>query len=83
MLASDATESEYGIKPLPNKVTGYIEVGNVARSLDMSTRWVKDQVKAGHLSGFRLGNRIVIDRRSLEDFMAAREIKSDYPVKEH
>ena len=52
-----------------------IEVNKLAKMLDMSPRWIKDKVKAGELLGYRLGNRIVVNRQSVDDFMAAREMR--------
>ena len=47
----------------------HYEVNRVAALLDMSPRWVKQRVKDGELKGRRLGNRIVIEAGSLNDFL--------------
>lgn len=50
-------------------ISVHYEVNKVAALLDMSPRWVKERVKAGQLKGRRLGNRIVIDGESLNDYL--------------
>lgn len=52
----------------------HYEVGRVAALLDMSPRWVKEKVKAGEIKGFRLGNRIVVDAKSLNEFLERRKL---------
>lgn len=51
-----------------------VTVQEVAEQISMSIRWLKDQVKAGNLKGYRLGIKIMIDLESLKEFMAAREM---------
>lgn len=60
---------------MKQKLIKCIEVNKLAKTIDMSPRWIKDKVKAGELLGYRLGNRIVVDLQSVDDFMAAREMR--------
>ena len=52
-----------------------VEVNKLAKQIDMSPRWIKERIKDGSLIGYRLGNRIVVNRQSVDDFMAAREMR--------
>lgn len=52
-----------------------IEVNKLAKIIDMSPRWIKEQIKSGKLLGYRLGNRIVVNCQSVSDFMASREMR--------
>lgn len=56
------------------RVGAHLEVNRVAALLDMSPRWVKEQVKAGELLGYRLGNRTVVAVESLLRFMDRRRM---------
>ena len=52
----------------------HYEVGRVATLLDMSPRYVKDRIKDGHLTGFRLGSRIVVTADSIQVFLDNRRM---------
>lgn len=54
---------------------GCIEINKLSKKIDMSPRWIKERIKEGLLIGYRLGNRIVVNRQSVDDFMAAREMR--------
>ena len=51
-----------------------LDVNRVAALLDMSVRWVKEQVKAGNQVGYRLGTTIKVEGDSLRQFLAARSM---------
>ncbi|MHC1768180.1 MAG: helix-turn-helix domain-containing protein [Verrucomicrobiia bacterium] len=52
----------------------HYEIGRVALLLDMSTKFVKDRIKAGDLRAFRLGNRIVVEVASIRTFLDNRAL---------
>ncbi len=54
-----------------------IPADEVARMLSMSVRWVKDQVKAGNLKGYRLGNKVMVDAQSLNEFLSERSMRQE------
>ncbi len=50
----------------------------IAKRLGMSTRWVKDRVKAGELVGYRFGTRIVVNEGSIVRFLEQRQIRGNF-----
>ncbi len=59
---------------LKRPIGDYYHVNRVALLLDMSDRWLKDQIKKGELVGLRLGKKIVIQGDSLRRFIDSRQI---------
>ncbi len=52
----------------------HYEVGRLAAMLDMSVRYLKDQIKAGEIEAYRLGNKIVVPDKSLREFLRNHSI---------
>jgi hypothetical protein len=55
-------------------VAAHMEIGRCAALLDMSPRYVKGRLKAGEMTGFRLGNRIVVECESILTFLENRRM---------
>ena len=55
-------------------VAAHMEIGRAAALLDMSPRYVKERLKAGEMTGYRLGNRIVVECESIRAFLENRKM---------
>ena len=54
----------------------HFQIGKVAEMLDMSTRYVRDRIRAGDLEGYRLGSRVVVPAEALKQFLDNRRMPS-------
>ena len=52
-----------------------MEVNEVARRTGMAARFWKDHAKDGTITGYKLGNRIVLEVSSVNAFLDANRIK--------
>lgn len=59
---------EEGTKP----VGVHYKVRRVAMLLDKSDRWVKQQIGAGNLEGFRAEGEIIVSERSITKYLQER-----------
>jgi hypothetical protein len=58
----------------------HLDIGVAALLMGgMSKRWMKTQIVAGELEGFRVGNKLVVTAASVNDYLERRRIGPSSP----
>jgi len=57
-----------------NPSTGFITLKEAATATRGSMKWLRREIKRGHLPAFRIGHRILIRQQDLNAFVADRAI---------
>ncbi len=56
----------------PNPSTGFVTLKEAATTTRGSKKWLRNEIKRGHLPAFRIGHRILIQQHDLDAFIANR-----------